>query len=171
MHTDFNLVAQVKGSGIKLADADATARVNLKRTVLGPAKIDTGLIRASISRGLVRIAQASISAGTTNVSAKGQVALAGNRRGDLSYNLKSDDLSPWMTLAGRSGGGKIEVVGRASGPFNALTVRGSGSMVAVQTSGVSIGAGKITYALARSATIAHTAASMLASTRYIAASI
>ncbi len=148
MHTDVNLVAQVKGSGIKLADADATARVNLKRTVLGPAKIDTGLIRASIARGLVQIAQASISAGTTKVSAKGQVALAGTRRGDLSYNLKSDDLSPWMTLAGRSGSGKLEVVGRASGPFNSLTVRGSGSMVAVQTSGISIGAGKITYALA-----------------------
>lgn len=148
MHTNVNLVAQVKGSGIKLADADATARVNLKRTVLGPAKIDTGLIRASIARGLVQIAQASISAGTTKVSAKGQVALAGTRRGDLSYNLKSDDLSPWMTLAGRSGSGKLEVVGRASGPFNSLTVRGSGSMVAVQTSGISIGAGKITYALA-----------------------
>jgi hypothetical protein len=143
MHTDVNLAAQIKGSGIKLADVEATARVNLKRTVLGPAKIDTGVVRASIARGLVQIAQASISAGTTKVSAKGQVALAGTRRGDLSYNLKSDDLSPWMTLAGRSGGGKLEVVGRASGPFNSITVRGSASMTSVQTTGVSIRAGKI----------------------------
>ncbi|HLI80004.1 MAG TPA: hypothetical protein VKV03_08475, partial [Candidatus Binataceae bacterium] len=147
MHTDVNLAAQIKGSGIKLADANAVARVNIKQTVLGPAKIDSGVVRASIARGLVRIAQASLIAGTTNVSAKGQVALAGNRRGDLSYNLKSDDLSPWMTLAGRSGGGKLQVIGRASGPLNALTVGGSASMTALQTSGISVASGKLTYAL------------------------
>ena len=89
-----------------------------------------------------------MSAGATNLSAKGQVALAGNHRGDLSYNLKSDDLSPWMTLAGRSGGGKMELSGRASGPFDALTVDGSASITALQTEGVSVGAGKVTYALA-----------------------
>jgi translocation and assembly module TamB len=148
MQTDLNLAAQVKGSGIKLDQIDAVARVDLTRSVLGPATIDSGAVRASISRGLVRIAQASLSAGATKISAKGQVALAGARHGDLSYNLKSDDLTPWITLAGRSGGGKLQVVGRASGPFNALTVRGSASMLALQTSGVSIGAGKITYALA-----------------------
>ena len=147
MHTDVNLAAQVKGSGVKLDQIDAVARLDLKRSVLGPANIDSGAVRASVSRGLVRIAQASVNAGATKVSAKGQIALAGNRRGDLSYNLKSDDLSPWMTLAGRNGGGKLQVIGRASGPFNALTVRGSASMLALRAEGVSIGAGKITYAL------------------------
>jgi autotransporter translocation and assembly factor TamB len=148
MRTDLNLAAQVKGSGIMLADADASARVDVKPSVVGPAKIDSGAVRASISHGLLRIARASMSAGATNLSAKGQVALAGNHRGDLSYNLKSDDLSPWMTLAGRSGGGKMELSGRASGPFDALTVDGSASITALQTEGVSVGAGKVTYALA-----------------------
>ncbi|HVN29193.1 MAG TPA: translocation/assembly module TamB domain-containing protein, partial [Candidatus Binataceae bacterium] len=72
----------------------------------------------------------------------------GNRRGDLSYNLKSDDLSPWMTLVGQSGGGKLQVVGRASGPLNAPAVQGSASMHDVTAQNVSVGAGKITYALA-----------------------
>jgi autotransporter translocation and assembly factor TamB len=146
MHTDLTLTAQINGSGITLEDADAVARVEVKRSVLGPAKIDSGAVRASVARGLVRISQASINAGTTELSAKGQVALVGNRRGELSYNLKSDDLSPWMTFAGRSGSGKLQVIGRASGPFNALSIAGSASMVSLETSGVSIGAGKITYA-------------------------
>jgi autotransporter translocation and assembly factor TamB len=146
MHTDLNLSAQVKGSGIKLEDAKAVARVDWHRSVLGPARIDSGAVRASIARGTLQVAQASISAGTTKVSAKGRVVLVGKRRGDIAYNVTSDDISPWMTLAGRSGGGALQVVGRASGPFNALTVRGSASMVSLQTSGVTIGAGKITYA-------------------------
>lgn len=148
MRTDLNLTAQVKGSGVKLEDADATARIDIKRSVLGPAKIESGAVRASIARGLVRIAQASMVAGATNVSAKGQVALAGAQRGDLSYNLQSDDLAPWMTLAGQTGGGKVQIIGRASGPLNALTVNGSASMTALQTAGISIGAGKVTYAVA-----------------------
>ena len=146
MHTDVNLAAQIKGRGIKLADGDATARVNIKKSVLGPARIDSGVVHASIARGLVKIAQASVCAGTTKVSAKGELALLGNGRGDLSYNLKSDDLSPWMTLAGRSGGGRLQVVGRASGSFDALTVRGNASMIALRAGGASIGAGKVTYA-------------------------
>ena len=163
MHTDLNLAAQVKGSGIKPDDAEAVARVDVKRSMLGPAKIDSGTVRASIARGLVRIAQASVSAGSTNVNAQGQVALAGVKRGDLSYNLKSDDLAPWMTLAGRSGGGKLQVIGCA---FNNLTVRGSASMVSLQTSGISIGAGKVTYAFAASRQrSARMGASMPASTR------
>ena len=94
IHTDLNLTAQVKGSGIKLDDADAVARVDVKRSVLGPAQIDSGAIRASIARGMVRIAQASLVAGDTKVSTKGQVALAGKQRGDLSYDLASGDISP-----------------------------------------------------------------------------
>jgi autotransporter translocation and assembly factor TamB len=148
MHTDLNLAAQVKGSGITLDDADAVARVDVKRSVLGPASIDGGAVRASIARGLVRIAQASISAGATKFNAKGQLAMAGSRRGDLTYNLTSDDISPWLTLAGRSGAGSLQVIGRASGPFNALTVNGSASMGSLKTEGVSIGAGKVTYAFA-----------------------
>ncbi len=148
MRTDLNLAAQVKGSGIKLDDADALARVDVKRSVLGPAKIDSGTVRASIAKGLVRIAQASMVAGATNVSAKGQVALAGAERGDLSYNLQSDDLAPWMTLAGQTGGGKLQVIGRASGPLNALTVHGSASTASLRTEDISFGGGKVTYALA-----------------------
>jgi autotransporter translocation and assembly factor TamB len=148
MRSDLNLAAQVKGSGITLDDADAVARVDVKRSVLGPARIDWGAVRASIAHGLVRIAQASIRAGATNIDAHGQMAMSGARQGDLSYNLKSDDLAPWMTLAGRNGGGKLQVIGRASGPYNALTVRGSASMMSLQTEGISIGAGKVIYAFA-----------------------
>ena len=148
MHTDLNLAAEVKGSGIKLGDADAAARVDLKRSVLGPARIDSGVVRASIARGVVRIARASVKAGATIVTAKGEVALVGTRRGELSYNLKSDDLAPWMTLAGREGGGKLQVIGRTSGTLDALTVAGSASMTSLQSGDLSIGAGKITYALA-----------------------
>lgn len=148
MRTDLNLAAQIKVSGIALADATATARVDVKPSVLGPAKIDSGTVRASIARGLVRIAQVSIRAGKTIANAKGQVALSGTQRGALSYNLKSDDLSPWMSLAGRNGGGTLQVVGRASGPFDALSIGGSASMTSLQSDGISIGAGKITYAMA-----------------------
>ena len=42
----------------------------------------------------------------------------------------------------------MELSGRASGPFDALTVDGSASITALQTEGVSVGAGKVTYALA-----------------------
>ncbi len=148
LRTDLNLAAQVKGSGITLDAADATARIDVKRSVLGPAKIDSGTIRASIARGLLRIAQASVVAGATKLSAKGQLALAGIQRGDLSYDLQSDDLAPWMTLAGQTGSGKVQVIGRASGPLRALTVNGSAAMTALQAPGISIGAGKVTYALA-----------------------
>jgi hypothetical protein len=148
MRTDLNLAAQIKGRGIKLDDINATARLDWHRSVLGPARIDSGAVRASASRGVVHIAQASMFAGTTKVNVKGQLALIGKRRGDLSYNLSSDDLSPWMTLAGRSGGGQLQVIGRATGAFNALTVRGSASMVALHVDNVTVGAGKITYAFA-----------------------
>jgi autotransporter translocation and assembly factor TamB len=148
MHTDLNLAAKIKGTGISLEDADAVARIDVKRSALGPARIEAGAVRASIARGLVQIAQASLRAGATVVDAKGQVVLAGNRRGDLSYNLTSDDVSPWMKLAGWTGSGKLQVIGHASGPFNALMVRGSASMVSLRTGGVSLGGGKVTYAFA-----------------------
>ena len=148
IHTDLNLAAQVKGSGIDLETADAGARVDVKSSVLGPAKIDSGTLRASLAKGLVRIAQASLSAGATSLGAKGQLALVGSQRGDISYDLNSDDLSPWLTLAGRTGSGTLQVSGRASGSFPALTVHGSASTASLRTEDISFGGGKVTYALA-----------------------
>ena len=101
MRTDLNLAAQVKGSGIKLDDADAAARIDVKRSVLGPAKIDSGAVRASIARGLVRIAQASIVRRRYQPQREGPGGARRQQRGDLSYDLQSDDLAPWMTLAGQ----------------------------------------------------------------------
>jgi autotransporter translocation and assembly factor TamB len=145
MRTDLNLAAQVQGRGFKAETAEATARVDWRRSMLGPVRIDSGAVRASVARGIMQLSQASLSAGATKADVKGQVALTGTRRGDISYYLDCNDVAPWMALAGQQGSGKLQVVGRVDGPLNQLRVRGSASLIALKTAGVSVGGGQATY--------------------------
>lgn len=147
MRTDLNLSAEVNGSGLKPDAIDATARVDWHRSTLGPVRIDSGAVRTRVARGVAQIAEVSLSAGATRLNVKGQVALTGERRGDIDYLLDCNDIAPWMQLAGQSGSGKVQVIGRVDGPMKSLRVRGSASLIALKSQGVSVGGGKATYAL------------------------
>ena len=147
VRTDLNLAAQVQGSGFKPDAMEANARVDWHRSALGPVRIDSGAVRANVSRGIVHLAQLSLSAGATKLDVKGQVAMTATRRGDIDYYLNCNDVAPWMALAGQQGSGKLQVVGRVDGPLNELRVRGSASLIALQSAGISVGGGRATYDL------------------------
>ncbi len=144
---NLNLTADVDGAGLTPSAMRTTARISLLRSVIGPATIDRGQLDARISGGIVRIVNGDIKAQQSTLSVRGEIAFANEQRGSLHYAADVRNLAPWLALAGRQGGGSVNLAGDAAGNLHRLRVAGSAKLSALHFKKYSARQGKLSYEL------------------------
>jgi len=144
---NLNFTADVDGAGLTPSAMRTTARISLLRSVIGPAAIDRGQLDARISGGILRIVSGDLKAQQSTLSVRGEIAFATEQRGALHYVADLRNLAPWLALAGRQGGGSVNLVGDAAGNLHRLRVSGSAKLSALRFEKYSADQGKLTYDL------------------------
>src|SRR5581483_10022788 len=83
----------------------------------------------------------------TTITAQGQLAgLQKSDSGALTYSLRSENITPWLTLVGQSGSGALHVQGKATGTLASLQVTGSATVTNLRVANNSLQDGSLTYA-------------------------
>jgi len=139
----------VQGTGLALERIKAKASIEILPSTLGPVQVRDGQIRAALSDGRIRIAHASLRSADSQISVKGDMGLALDQSGSLDYEVRSENLTPWLSLVGRKGAGSMTLKGRAQGSLAALSTRGTLKTARLQFDGLSAASGAADFDLAR----------------------
>jgi autotransporter translocation and assembly factor TamB len=112
--SDLNSRMVVQGSGNALQNIDAridfqavhslVARVPLKAT-----------FQARMNTGVLHISQAEILSQGSTVSIKGSAGIEPGAETQLTYQVRSNQIAPWLKLAGMTGYGRLFIDGTTAG--------------------------------------------------------
>ena len=99
---------------------------------------------------MIDICQAKILSQGTTVSLKGNAGIAPHARTQLSYQVRADQITPWLKLAGTTGDGRLILDGTASGILRsakgaALRAQGKMDLHSVRLSNLSVASGHASY--------------------------
>jgi autotransporter translocation and assembly factor TamB len=147
--TDLNSLTIIEGSGSDPQTIDARIDFQAVRSVVARVPVESA-IRAQIKAGVINISQAKILSQGTTVSLKGSAGIAPDARARLSYQVRADQITPWLKLAGTSGDGRLMLDGTASGILRgakgaALRAQGKMDLQSVHLSNVSVVSGRASY--------------------------
>ncbi|MGH8473669.1 MAG: hypothetical protein ACREVJ_14695, partial [Gammaproteobacteria bacterium] len=124
IESDLNLKAMLSGKGLVLADMNTRAEVDLFPSRVGPVQIRSGRLDAQVANQRVRIDQGRLFANGTKIAVSGQVGTKADVPGALSYTVQTDNIGPWLALAGRQGSGRLALRGKAKGAIDDLAAQG-----------------------------------------------
>lgn len=143
----INATANIQGTGFDPATMNASARIAVLRSTIGPATVESARVDTGISRGVLKINSVDIRAQNLTASASGNVILAGEGKGNLHYVVRVTRLKPWFAIAGKQGDGSATLTGDASGDPQSLRLSGSAEVSEVSFGNYSIRHGRIAYDL------------------------
>ncbi len=139
---------KVQGSGLALDKMKVQAHLEVLPSTVGPVQVRAGELDAAYGDGRIRIARASLRSADSTITVKGDLGTALDHQGKLDYDLRSENLTPWLALAGRKGAGALTLTGSAQGNLAELTARGLVKASRLQLDGFSAGSGAIDFDLA-----------------------
>src|SRR6266852_4423648 len=147
--TDLNSRAVIQGSGSNLQKIDARIDFRAGRSVIAGVPLE-GAIQAQIKSGVIDISQAKILSQGAAVSLKGSAGIVPGARTQLSYSVRTDQIAPWLKLAGMTGNGRLILDGTASGILRgakgaALRAQGKADLQSLHLSNVSVASGHASY--------------------------
>jgi autotransporter translocation and assembly factor TamB len=147
--TDLNSRTVIKGSGSDLRKIDARIDFQAVHSVVARVPLEIA-IRAQIKAGVIDISQAKILSQGTTVSLKGSAGIAPDAKTQLSYQVRADQITPWLKLAGTIGDGRLILDGTASGILRgakgaALRAQGKMDLQSVRLPNLSVTSGHASY--------------------------
>ena len=122
--SDLNLTGTLQGTGFALPAMNAQTEIELRPSTIGSLQMQRGRLAARVADGRIRIAEATLAAADTTLTAQGEIGTTPEEKGQLFYTLRVRDLSPWLSLAGQEGSGALNLTGEASGNIAALQAQG-----------------------------------------------
>ncbi len=148
--TDLNSRTVIQGSGSNLQKIEARIDFRAGRSVIAGVPLE-GAIQAQIKSGVIDISQAKILSQGTAVSLKGKAGIVPGAKTQLSYSARTDQIAPWLKLAGMTGNGRLILDGTASGILRgakgaALRAQGKVDLQSLHLSNVSVASGHAGYA-------------------------
>jgi len=144
---ELNLKAEVKGEGLSLANMDTGATVDFLPSKIGPVALQRGRLVTRVKKGRLRIIEGRLNSDRASLNVQGEIGMGAKQKGELSYRLDVVDIAPWLTLAGESGSGMLEVKGQASGRMEKLALRGELSAKALRWKGNVLDRAALSFAL------------------------
>jgi autotransporter translocation and assembly factor TamB len=147
--TDLNSRAVIQGSGSDLQKLDARIDFQAVRSVIVRVPLESA-IQARIKAGAIDISQAEILSQGTTVSLRGSAGIVSGAGTHLSYQVRADQIAPWLRLAGTTGNGRLILDGTASGVLRgakgaALRAQGKLDLQSVHLSNLSLASGHASY--------------------------
>ena len=147
--TDLNSLMVIQGSGSDLQKIDARIDFQAVRSIVARVPVESA-IRAQIKAGVIDISQAKIVSQGTTASLKGSAGIAPHARTQLSYQVRADQITPWLKLAGTTGDGRLILDGTASGMLRgskgaALRAQGRMDLQSVHLSNLTVASGRASY--------------------------
>jgi hypothetical protein len=147
--TDLNSQTVIQGSGSDLQKIDARIDFQAVRSIVARVPVESA-IRAQIKAGVIDISQAKIVSQGTIASLKGSAGIAPHARTQLSYQVRADQITPWLKLAGTTGDGRLILDGTASGMLRgargaALRAQGRMDLQSVHLSNLTVASGRAIY--------------------------
>lgn len=139
----------VQGSGVTLNELKAQAKLEILPSTLGAVQIRDGALDAAYGDGRIRIARAALRSADSSALIKGDIGTALDQRGKLDYEVRSDNITPWLALVGRKGAGAMTLAGTAQGTLADLSARGALKTTRLQFDGFGAASGAVDYELAR----------------------
>jgi len=131
--------AHVVGTGFAPERAAATVDLAIAPSRVGPLEIDRGVVKARVAKQRVHVDTLRIDASDTRLEAKGELGITAEAKGHLELALRVPDVKPWLTLAGQSGEGALDVTATADGAVTALAVEAHADASALRVGTTKIG--------------------------------
>jgi autotransporter translocation and assembly factor TamB len=145
----INFQGTVKGAGFSLADLNTSVDMQILPSSLGPVEIKQGTLNATLSDKKLRIARATLSTADSALTVNGEFSLGAEAKGNLDYQLRVGDLSPWLSLANRKGSGAVDLSGKVQGNLADMQTQGSARLAALRLDGIAVKDGNVAFALQR----------------------
>ncbi len=145
----LKLHGTLQGTGLTLPSLNARAEMTLQPSRLGQLNLTHGRLVARMVGGRVSISEATLLTPDARLNIAGELDTALDHSGRLSYSLQIDRLSPWLSLAGRDGSGRLTLEGEAEGGPGDLRTQGTLRAEAVRLSELSLAAAAIDFAAER----------------------
>ncbi len=145
----LNFTGTVKGAGLSLAEMDARAAMRILPSMLGPVEIKEGEVNAALAHKKLRLTRATLNTAESSLSVNGELGVETKIAGKLDYRLRIGNLSPWLALVERKGGGAVELVGQAQGNLAEIQTQGTARLSGVNVDNMSVKNGNLKFALQR----------------------
>jgi len=147
--SDLNSRAVIQGSGSDLQKLDARIDFQAVRSVIARVPLESA-IQARIKAGAIAISQAKVLSQGTTASLRGSAGIVPGAGTQLSYQVRADEIAPWLRLAGTTGNGRLILDGTASGVLRgakgaALSAQGKLDLQSVHLSNLSMASGHASY--------------------------
>jgi autotransporter translocation and assembly factor TamB len=147
--TDLNSRMIIQGTGSHLQKISARIDFQAVRSVIARVPLESA-IQAQIKAGVIDISQGTILSQGTVVSLKGSAGILPGARAQLSYQVRANQIAPWLKLAGTTGDGRLILDGTASGTLRgakgaALRAQGKLDLQSVRLPNVSVASGHASY--------------------------
>ncbi|HET9915964.1 MAG TPA: translocation/assembly module TamB domain-containing protein, partial [Candidatus Binatia bacterium] len=140
---------KVQGSVPSLDKMTVRANLEVLPSTVGAVQVRGGDLDAAYGDGRIRIARASLRSADSTITVKGDLGTALDQQGKLTYDVRSENLTPWLALVGRKGAGALTLTGSAQGGLAELTTRGLMKAARLQLDGFSAGSVAVDFDLAR----------------------
>ena len=156
--SDLNSQTVITGSGNELEKLDAKIDFQALHSVIARVPFESA-IHSRIKAGVVDISQAKIMSQDTTVSLSGDAGIVSGAGTQLSYEVRANQLAPWLKLAGTVGDGRMSLYGTAAGKLRGIrgvSLRAQGKLAfqSVHLSNVSFAGGDAAYKFEGSARVA-----------------
>jgi autotransporter translocation and assembly factor TamB len=139
----------IKGAGLALAKMNTQADLEMLPSTVGPVRLRNGALVATLAGGRIRIGRAALATADSSLVVKGDIAVDLAQQGKLDYEFHTENISPWLALAGQKGSGSVAVTGGAQGNIAALRTRGAVKLANLVYGSVALKRGGVDFVLAR----------------------
>ncbi len=146
-----NLKGAVKGAGLTLSQLSGQTNLKILPSTIGSVNVREGELVAALADGRIRVVRGSLSTADSSLTVKGDIGVDLAQQGKLDYELRSENISPWLALAGKKGSGSFTLTGSAQGNLTDLKSRGALKVANLNYDKLAVKSGAIDFALARTA--------------------
>ena len=144
-----NLKGTVKGIGTTLAQMKTQANLEILPSSVGPVKLRDGALVASLADGRIRISRGALRTADSSLALKGDLGVDFAQQGKLDYEFRTNDVGPWLALAGHKGSGSLTLTGSAQGNLTDLKTRGAVKLAKLTYDKLALQSGAVDYDLTR----------------------
>ncbi|HLN86717.1 MAG TPA: hypothetical protein VK200_09640, partial [Candidatus Limnocylindrales bacterium] len=144
-----SLRGTIKGAGLTLAEMQTQANLEVLPSSIGPVHLRKGALVATLADGRIRIARGALGTTDSSLVVSGDIGVDLAQQGKLDYAFRTENLSPWLALAGYKGSGSLTLTGSAQGNLAELKTRGALKLANLSYEKLALKSGALDFALAR----------------------
>ncbi|MGH7826760.1 MAG: translocation/assembly module TamB domain-containing protein [Candidatus Binatia bacterium] len=146
MTGEVNLDAWFKGRGTDPTMLDASGRVTVLPSRLGPVEDLQGKIAGSLRQGILALSEGKLASQGTTLDAEGKISVfAETPSGRVTYVVRAQEIAPWAALAGLDAKGSLNGKGSAAGSLKAIALEGKANLSNVQLAAASFQTGSAAW--------------------------